>query len=86
MLQKDMVNLVCEYHFRLCTAIRHYQYFAENYHEYAEKICGRGLSSLIAIHDDAFNKGVERLRDWVKDRPTVEPVYEPVDLLVFRRK
>ena len=86
MLQKDMVNLVCEHHFRLCTAIRHYQYFAKNYHEYADKICGRGLSSLIAIHDDAFNKGVERLRDWVKNRPTAEPVYEPVDLLVFRRK
>ena len=86
MLQKEVVDLVCGYGFRLCTAIRHYQYFAESYHEYVDKICGRGLSSLIAINDDAFNKGVGRLKDWVKNRPAVEPVYEPVDLLVFRRK
>jgi len=85
MLQKGMVDLVCEHRFRLCTAIRHYQYFAESYHEYADKICARGLSSVIAISDDAFKKGVKRLRNWVKDRPTAEPVYEPVDLLVFRR-
>ncbi len=85
MLQKEMVDLVCQRGFRLCTAIRHYQYFAKSYHEYADKICERGLSSLIAISDDAFNKGVVRLRDWVKNRPAVEPVYEPVDLLVFRK-
>ena len=85
MLQKEMVDLVCRHGFRLCTAIRHYQHFAQSYHEYADKICGRGLSALIAISDDAFNKGAERLKDWIKNRPAVEPVYEPVDLLVFRR-
>ncbi len=61
-----------------------YQYFAESYHEYAQKINGRGLSSLLEISDDDFRKGVQRLDAWVKNRPDEEPVYEPVDLLIFK--
>jgi len=83
--QTETVELVTRNHFRLCTAVRHYQYFAQSYHEYADKICGRGLSSLIAISDDAFDAGVRKLKKWVEDRPQVEPVFEPVDLLVFRK-
>ena len=82
--QKETIEFIVKFDFRLCAATRFYQYFAESYHEYAEKIRGRGLSSLIAISDDAFNMGVQRLDAWVKNRPDKEPVYEPVDLLVFR--
>ena len=28
---------------------------------------GRGLSSLIAISDDAFGRGMERFQEWVDD-------------------
>ena len=83
--QTETVELVTKNHFRLCTAVRHYQYFAQSFHEYADKICGRGLSSLIAISDDEFDAGARRLKEWVEDRPQIEPVFEPVDLLVFRK-
>ncbi len=83
--QKETVRLVAQHNFRICSTVRLYQYFAQSYHEYVDKICGRGLSSLIAISDDAFEKGVERLKKWTKNRPQNEPVYEPVDLLVFRK-
>jgi len=86
MLQKEMIDLVSQHGFGLRTTIRHYQYFASSYHEYAEKISNRGLSALIAISDDAFEKGLERLQNWVKGRPAIEPVYEPVDLLVFQKQ
>ncbi len=81
--QQETIDLVLQHGFRLNASIRLYQYFAQSYHEYVEKISGRGLSSLIAISDDAFNKGVQRLKAWVKNRPEKEPVFEPVDLLVF---
>ena len=84
MSQKETIDFIVKYDFRLCVAIRFYQYFAESYQEYAEKIRGRGLSSLLAISEDAFNIGVQRLNTWVKNRPNKEPVYEPVDLLVFK--
>ena len=83
--QKETIDFIVNFDFSLCSAIRFYQYFAESYHEYAEKIRGRGLSSLIEISDETFNSGVQRLDEWVKNRPEKEPVYEPVDLLVFRR-
>ena len=82
--QKETIDFIVNYDFCLCSAIRFYQYFAESYQEYAEKIRERGLSSLIEISDEAFNSGVQRLDEWVKNRPEKEPVYEPVDLLVFR--
>jgi ubiquinone/menaquinone biosynthesis C-methylase UbiE len=84
--QKETIDLIVKHDFRLCASIRFYQYFADSYHEYAEKICGRGLSSLIAIIDDAFNKGVQKLSEWVNNRSEIEPVYEPVDLLIFTYK
>ena len=83
--QEETVAQIIKYDFRLCTAIRLYQYFARNYDEYVEKISGRGLSSLIAINDEDFNNGVQRLKLWAKSRQQNEPVFEPVDLLVFQK-
>ncbi|MDH5633286.1 MAG: class I SAM-dependent methyltransferase [Gammaproteobacteria bacterium] len=85
MTQEQIVSLVCSFGFRPCSRVRHYQYSSSNYREHADKISARGLSSLIAISDEAFERGVERLRAWVAERPETEPVYEPADLLLFQK-
>jgi len=60
------------------------QVFASSYAEYCEKIGQRGLSPLLAINDEAFAAGLERLKQWVTTQPANQPVVEPLDLLVFR--
>lgn len=62
------------------------QLFASSYEEYFEKIGRRGLSALIAIGDEAFRSGLERLRHFVNSQPPDTPVYEPVELFVFRKR
>lgn len=62
------------------------QLFAPSYQEYYRKVGQRGLSSLIAISDAAFERGMERFREWVDRQPPDQAVYEPVDVFVFRRR
>ena len=62
-----------------------HQLFADSSEDYFRKITSRGLSSLISIDDECFKDGVERMADWLKDQPPGVPVYEPVDLFVFRK-
>ena len=62
------------------------QLFASSYQEYFEKISRRALSALIFIDDDAFARGLERLRHFVSLQPRDTPVHEPVDLFVFRKR
>jgi ubiquinone/menaquinone biosynthesis C-methylase UbiE len=62
------------------------QYFTSSYEECYGKVSGRGLSALIAISDEAFERGLGRLRDWVAQQPPDEPVYEAVDLFIFRKQ
>ncbi len=59
------------------------QFFASDYEEYYSKIRQRGLSSLIAIGDEAFEAGLRRLEQWVAYQPK-QAVYEPVDFFIFR--
>ena len=61
-----------------------HQTFAASPEEYLEKVRQRGLSSLIAIDDAAFERGLERFRYWVAGRPRDEPIDDPVDLFTFR--
>jgi len=84
--QEEMVKLIIKYSFKTNAKVRVYQYFAKSYHDYIEKISKRGLSSLIAISDQAFNRGLKKLKEWAKDRPHDELVYEPVDLLIFQKR
>jgi hypothetical protein len=63
-----------------------YQLFASSYAEYFDKISRRGLSSLISISDEAFNLGMKRLKQWAESKPPHQPVYEPVDIFVFRKE
>jgi len=51
-----------------------------------EKLSQRGLSSLISISDGALSTGLIRLREWTGSQPEDQPVFEPIDMFIFRRK
>jgi len=82
--QQDIVDAVCGEGFGLIAAKTVYQFFAASFSEYYDKISQRGLSSLIAISDEAFDAGLQRLKQWAEEQPPDRPVNEPVDLFVFR--
>ncbi len=57
--------------------------FTRRYAEYYAKVSQRALSSLAAISDDAFARGLaafERHCREAEDRP----IYEPIELFLFR--
>ena len=81
----QLKELVCSQSFALLSQTTLRQLFASSYEEYYEKISQRGLSSLIAISDEAFRSGSQRFRQWISFQPRDLPVYEPVDLFVFQK-
>jgi len=84
--QQEIENLVCSQSFALVSRETIFQLFASSYQEYYDKIKNRGLSSLIAISDEAFEAGRQRLQEWMGLQPQGVPVYEPTDLFVFQKK
>ncbi|MCA1633557.1 MAG: methyltransferase domain-containing protein [Acidobacteria bacterium] len=84
--RRELAEAVCAQSFDLISRRTVRQLFASSYEEYFEKISQRGLSSLIAIGDAAFESGLERLRHFVSLQPRETPVHEPVDLFVFRKR
>lgn len=60
------------------------QLFTVNLRDYFEKISLRGLSSLQAITDFEFHEGLIRLKKHCYEEETGEPVFEPIDLFLFR--
>lgn len=84
--RRTLEETVCCQLFELMTRQTFRQLFASSYQEYYEKVGQRGLSSLIAISDEAFGRGMERFQEWVSTQPPDQPVYEPVDVFVFRRR
>ena len=81
----ELEELVCGQSFKLLSLSTIRQLFAASYEEYYEKISRRGLSSLIAISDEAFQNGLRRLRRHVSLQPRGLPVYEHVDLFIFQK-
>ena len=84
--QQEIKDLVCGQSFALISRQTITQLFAHSYQEYYDKIKNRGLSSLIAISDAAFDSGLQRLQSWAMQQPADMPVYEPTDLFVFQKK
>ena len=84
--QRAVRELVSGQGFDIVAQRTFYQYFAPSYQKYYDKIAGRGLSALLLISDSAFHDGLKRLRQWVAKQPADQPVYEPVDLFLFRAK
>jgi len=83
--RSELTSLVTGQGFQRTSQQTLYQLFADSSEEYFKKITSRGLSSLISIDDKCFKDGVERMADWLKDQPPGVPIYEPVDLFVFRK-
>ena len=84
--QADIIGAVSRRGFGVLHVETVRQVFATSYLEYCRKISQRGLSSLIKISDEAFDAGVRRLRAWAVAQPRDTPVYDPVDLFVFRKE
>jgi len=84
--RRALEETVCRQPFDQTTRQTFRQLFASSYQEYYEKVGQRGLSSLIAISDAAFEQGMERFRMWVDTQQPEQSVYEPVDVFVFRRR
>lgn len=81
--KQDIIDFISSEGFKLSKYTVIYQQFTSSYQEYYEKISQRGLSSLLAISDDAFNAGCRRLKEWVDKQPSDTPVFEPIDLFFF---
>ena len=87
--KQELEELVCDQFQANFIMISHrtiYQLFASSYDEYFEKISRRGLSSLIAIGDEAFRDGLQDFKAWVNLQPRDTPVHEPVDLFIFQKQ
>ena len=84
--QADIVNSICPNGFDVIHVETVNQIFASSYLEYYQKISQRGLSSLISISDEAFNKGIVKMKQWAESQPRDQPVYDPVDLFVFQKQ
>lgn len=84
--RRELEELVRGQSFALIARHTIRQLFASSYEEYFEKISRRGLSSLIAMSDEAFQNGLRRLRRHASLQPRDMPVYEPVDLFVFQKR
>jgi len=82
----DIIKTVCANGFTLVKELTVLQRFTSSYKEYYEKISRRGLSVLISISDDAFNRGLVKFKEWTEKQPQGQPVYEPVDMFIFRKK
>ncbi len=83
--QQDVLDLVCASGFEALEVTRVYQKFAISWQEHYDKVSRRGLSGLIEISDDAFEAGLRRFQEWVSTKPKDQPVFEPVDMFVFRK-
>lgn len=70
--------------FKLCTHTIVKQVFAENFDEYFRKISLRALSDLEAITDEEFKEGLTRLKKYCQERKPQEPIFEDIDLFIFR--
>lgn len=81
---QELVTLLAEAGFSLNTHEVVRQQFAPNPNEYAAKIGQRSISSLKAIPDDAFERGLARLREHCRLQPA-SPVYEDIELFIFNR-
>ncbi|MBN2074071.1 MAG: class I SAM-dependent methyltransferase [Dehalococcoidales bacterium] len=83
--KQDIIDFISSSGFDFIKYIVIYQQFTSSYQEYYEKISQRGLSSLLAISDEAFHIGCERFREWVETQPPDTPVFEPIDHFFFTK-
>jgi len=81
--KQDIIDFISSHGFNFIEYRVIYQLFASSYQEYYEKISQRGLSSLLAISDEAFDDGCKKFHKWVDEQSPNTPVFEPIDLFFF---
>jgi len=81
--KQEIIDFISSHSFNFIEYGVIYQQFASSYQEYYDKISQRGLSSLLAISNEAFNKGCKKFREWVDEQPPDTPVFEPIDHFFF---
>lgn len=82
--RRDVLGFADAYGFESILVTSLYQRFASSYDEYCQKIGQRGLSALVAISDEDFAAGMQRLKEWTASKSQEIPAAEPIDLFVFR--
>jgi ubiquinone/menaquinone biosynthesis C-methylase UbiE len=83
--EEEIVTLFKANDFNLisCSIVK--QLFAQDYHEYYDKIGRRGLSALALISDKEVNMGLTRLKRYCEQKPMNEKVYEKIHLFIFQK-
>ena len=79
----EITTLLRTHNFRLTAHEVVHQEFARDMDEYFQKISQRGLSSLQAISDQAFQTGLAGLRKHCETHDTGQAVREQAELFVF---
>jgi len=60
------------------------QLWAQDLSEYYEKLSLRATSDLASIPDEEFRQGLRALKEYCQEHDRGEPVFENIDLFVFR--
>jgi ubiquinone/menaquinone biosynthesis C-methylase UbiE len=82
--RRDIAAQVCAGAFRAVAEETVYQQTAPSWDDFYERVSQRAMSVMTLISDEAFERGLERLKEWVARQPDHQPVVEPVDLFVFQ--
>jgi len=82
--RQNVIDLLQNNGFKLKGHTIIHQITAGSLQQYFEKISLRGLSDLSVIPDDKFHKDLADFKKYCYENETEEPVYEDIDLFVFR--
>jgi ubiquinone/menaquinone biosynthesis C-methylase UbiE len=81
----EIRNLLSASGFTLDVELAVVQLFAKDLRDYCERISQRALSSLQAIPDPAFERGMVALRRHCETASRSGPVYEELDMYAFHK-
>ncbi len=82
--RRELKKFLQSHGFKLRTHTIVHQVFADNFDEYFTKISLRALSDLGAITDEEFKEGLTRLKKYCQEQKPQEPIFEDLDLFIFR--
>jgi ubiquinone/menaquinone biosynthesis C-methylase UbiE len=82
---RDSILEILQIHeFKLCAHDILQQYYAKDLKEYFDKLSLRGISSLQMIPDDEFKQGLRNFEQYCLENDKGEPIFEEIDLFLFR--
>jgi ubiquinone/menaquinone biosynthesis C-methylase UbiE len=84
--QQDIIKTMQDNRFVLLVHEVIQQPFANSLKEYCEKIRQRALSDLVILPDSEFEAGVRNMMRAVERNERTEPIIEPIDLFIFRKR